>query len=415
MNKTLLLKGMTAGTVGQPGTEEAVDITEAVLSVKPELRGTPITNQLFSTIVARVKEGKAKYLLNRKVHITRHNSTDDIHGSNATGGATIGTVSTAGFKTSQKDTFRFRLNKSWDTGFVYDKKKDPKVREGDLIDDLGSLAADIMEEKMSDFHDAVNREIDDKDGAVSKTYPTYVSSRDGKTKATPGQVSVINTQAVPTIAEQKEFANKLITTIWNKVEEMAQFGLKNSKAEGYPYARGTRQQLNPFIIIKSNLKLIVSMDERFINNGISAEMVDKGIIGYINGVKVITDDYFDTTSNFDVMITPTGAYGPVIKAEEMVDAFAIVDHPSKPTRAQLLDGSGGWDTAITPYFVLTRFIKVEEATSSPAPQAGDIDLETFVGDVMSLTTAQRTKLKELFGLAKNAANDVLQAKVDERK
>lgn len=139
-------------------------------------------------------------------------------------------------------------------------------------------------------------------------------------------------------------------------------GRKNSTHEFFPYARGTRGQLGLKIVVKEAMIPLLSKDARYVAAELSPQMIATGVIGYINNVPVMKDEMFDTTvGNADVAIIGTGKYSPVIVAEELPEAFALFDHPTKPTTAQLLEGSGGFDTHVTPYVNLCRFITTATA------------------------------------------------------
>jgi len=358
-NKTLILKGMTATTVGVAGTEAPLDITEKVLSVYPEIGATTNTDRFFSTIAKTVVEGKAKFLLKRKSHINRYNTTKAIHEDGSVGKESQGTISTALFKSSVRDAFEFILNKSWDTGFAYDKKKDPKVNEGKLIEDLGSLQSDIKEEKANDFWLAIDTDVLDAADSKSILHKTYVSTRDGKTKDAPALVKEFTSAPGATFDSARLNSAKLVDTISQQIREISLWGKKGTANDGYPYSRGTKGKLGLEIVVKENVKEIISLDPRFIPTGSAEEIVRTGIIGLISNVPVTLDDDFEASSTKDWAILPKGQYGVVIEAEELPDSFMTFDHPTKPTRTKLLEGSGAWDTYVTPHINLARFGKIK--------------------------------------------------------
>ena len=118
-------------------------------------------------------------------------------------------------------------------------------------------------------------------------------------------------------------------------------GRAGSDHAGYPYSRGTRDKLGLKIVVKADLVLLISNDERFVQASLAPQMVQTGMVGVINNVPVIRDDMLDTISNFDYMILATGKYSPAVVAQEMADSIQLFDHPTKPTRAQLTEASGG--------------------------------------------------------------------------
>lgn len=356
MNKTLLLQGMTVGAAaGNAGTLAPIDITERVLGVFPTLETPTTTSQFFSTIVTDLVEGKAKYLLNRKTHINRYNTTAAIHEAGSVGDASIGDVTTAKFKQSNKEVFEFILNKSWDAGFIYDKKKDPKVREGQLINDMGSVMEDKREEQAKDFYEAINKEIGLFATSKSASYDTYVSSEDGLTKDSPTLNQIVSIASSPAnLDEAKLDAIKIVDAMFRDVEEQAKMGRKGSSTSGFPYYRGTRGALGSKFVVKSDLIPVISLDERFVQAGLSPEMIRRGVVGLINNVEVIQDDMMDTVSNHDWILMGTGQYSPVLVVTELADAIQVFDHPTKPTRAELTEASGGWDTHVPPHINLVR-------------------------------------------------------------
>lgn len=343
-NKTLILKGLTNNT----GTDGALDITEKVLGVNPAVATPVVTKQFYSTIASTVVEGVGKYLVDRKAHVKELANTAAIHGATATPGATVGALTTANFKEHKRDAFTFTLDKSWDTGFVYDKRKDPKVREGELISDLGSLLEDVEENKAAAFWDAINTDIA---GTKSAKFATYPSSLDASATAAPDLK-----KSIP--VADKDKGEVWVDAIFNLVSEQALMGRKNSTHEFYPYARGTRAKLAAKIVIKENMIPVISKDERFIQTGLSEEMIKRGVVAMVNNVEVFKDEMFDTTvaDAIKVALIPTGKYSPAIVAEELPGEFMLFNHPTKPTRAQLLEGAGAFDTAVTPYINLARFI-----------------------------------------------------------
>lgn len=343
MNKTLILKGLT-GSPAAAGlnADTVLDITEKVIGVNPALSTPVVTEQFFSTIVAEVNEGAAKYLIDRKAHVKQNNTTAEVQ----TG--TVGAVTTAGFKEHKRDQFTFTLNKSWEAGFVYDKKKDPMVREGQLISDVASLQEDVKENKAASFWDAVNTDIA---GAKSAAHKAYVSSGDDK-------VALAAPDLKKTIAfADKDKAEVYVDAIFNAISEISLMGRKNGAHQFFPYARGTRGALGLKVVVKEKMIPLLSKDARYVAAELSPKMIETGVIGYINNIPVMKDEMFDTTvTNADIAVIGTGKYSPVIVAEELPEAFELFDHPTRPTRAQLLEGSGGFDTHVTPYINLARFI-----------------------------------------------------------
>lgn len=356
-SKTLILQGLTqTGATALAGTDAVLDVTERVLGVNPALSTPTVTSRFYSTITTNVVEGSAKYLIDRKANITELGSTAAIHNN------TIAALTTVGMKQHKRDAYVFTLDKSWETGYVYDKKKDPKVREGELISDLASLKESKEEAMAATFWDKVNTDIV---GTASALHPKYPKTSDGTLVAAPAIKEAVT---IP-VADKDDLTKQagiLIDKIYNKVDEIARMGRKNDATEEYPYARGTNSgQLGLHIVVKSTMVALFSRDERFVQAGISPEMISQGVIGMINQVPVVKDEMFDTTvTNADIAIIATGKYSPVIVADELADAFMLFDHPTKPTRAQLLEGSGGFDAAVTPYINLSRFIKFEIATST---------------------------------------------------
>lgn len=112
MNKTLIVKGLTNSPAAAGAAADAVlDITQKVIGVNPSLSTPTVTSQFFSSIVATVHEGAAKYLIDRKAHINEEDATAKVHQGGALAD-TIGALTTANFKAHKRDQFTFTLNKS---------------------------------------------------------------------------------------------------------------------------------------------------------------------------------------------------------------------------------------------------------------------------------------------------------------
>ncbi len=359
--KTLLLTGMTTGSAaGNAGIEGAIDITAPVIGVYPEVAEAPVTEGKYSTIKTTITpEGGFKYLLNRKVHLNKFATTNGIHeDANAAGGKTIGAVSTANFKKSKKDKFEFEMDKSWDAGFIYDKKKDPAVTEGKLIDDLGSLQSDLREDKAVAYYTTIDSDISA--SGKSTKFDKFVSSEDDKTKDAPVLLSTITIAKAATTQDEKEFiSTQIIDGIFAKIAEQRKMGAKGSAFSGFPYGRSGRN-IGAKVTVKEELLVDMSHDPRFKYTGATEDQIKSGKpVAMINAVPVILDPYMDdNATKFDIEISGTGQFSPVIKGEELPESFLLFDHPTKPTRAQLLEGSGGYDTTVTPYINFSRFIKV---------------------------------------------------------
>lgn len=110
--KTLIIKGLTGSPAAAGANADGLlDITQKVIGVNPALSTPTITEQFFSSIVATVNEGSAKYLIDRKAHINEETTTDKVH-TGGTLGDTIGALTTEHFKAHRRDQFVFTLNKS---------------------------------------------------------------------------------------------------------------------------------------------------------------------------------------------------------------------------------------------------------------------------------------------------------------
>lgn len=357
MNKTLLVTGLTPTTVGAAATEGTVDITEKVYGLMPTLRTPVFTKQYFSTVLGanpKIVEGKAKYTLKRKRHITNHNTTAALHDVNSLAGATIGDLSTSKFQNLKFDNGTIELNKSWELALVVDKKKDAKTAENFLYQGVGEELADKEEKQGALFYTTL---FDDIDATTkkSKKYPTYVSSIDGKTKASPNLLSEVTV----TGKDAPEQAQLILDAMYTLAGELNLMGRINSAYKGYPYARSTSvARGQKAFIIKDDLVPLISKDPRFTPIGKSNEIIVTGQVGSINEIPIVKDEIFDTTSPYDILLLIKGEYSPVVIAEELSTGISVFNHPLKPTLAYLVHGAGTYDSALLPYINLTRVISV---------------------------------------------------------
>lgn len=358
MNKTLIVQGLTATTAGSAATAAAVDITEKVLAQQPGLETGTATQQLFSTIVTSVVEGKAKYGVLRKRHVQINNTTAALHDANGKIGATRAALTTANFDTLKSDLFEFTLDQSWELAIVIDKKKDPNVIEGDIYRGVGTEMLDLEERKAAAFWQTIS---DDINGTtkISTKFATFVNTTDGNTANSPVISKEVDISAITTGTGKAE---AIVDAMFSAETELKHMGRINSSTAGYPYTRGTDVAIaSKVFVVKEDIIPIISKDERFIEVGRGNQMITNGQVGTINNIPVITDAIYDTTCTQDVSLLIRGIYSPVMVVQELADAVAVFDHPTKPTRAILVEGGGAWDVNLTPFINVTRHLTVKQA------------------------------------------------------
>lgn len=127
----------------------------------------------------------------------------------------------------------------------------------------------------------------------------------------------------------------------------------------FPYARGIRSAVSREFIIKEDLLPILAEHEAFIQTGTAEGIlkVGPGYKGTLFGTPVSTDEVFETVSGHDIALVTKGHQAPVGIATELATDILVFNHPTKPTRTLLVEGSGAFDSVRTPYVNLCRFVK----------------------------------------------------------
>lgn len=354
-NKTLLVQGLTPTTVGAAATTGALDITKHIFGTMPTLESPMKTSRWFSTLLpTKVVEGKFQITIPRKRYITIHDTTAAIHDATGNLGASLGPVSTAAFKPLVFDLYDFTLDQSWEMELSIDKKKDPLTQEKLIFTGIGAELRSKRAAQAAQFWKTFSDEID----ATTKksvTYPTYVSAKDGVTKASPDLTKELSLKTGDADAIK---AAKIIDAMIDMVDEVDDIGVINTAHEGYPYAEGTESATLEFVV-KKKYKKILSHDPRFMDVGRSNQIVTDGRLGTINNVPIYQDSIYDSTCTQDITLIMTGEFSPVALVEELSDAIEIFPHPTKPTRLTLVEGAGAYDAVVLPYVNLSRNLTVK--------------------------------------------------------